>query len=334
VTQPSRIEWTEYTWNPLRGCSRISEGCRNCYAERTATRYSAPGLAFHGFAVRTSDGPRWTGRVELVEGKLLEPLSLKAPARVFVNSMSDLFHEAVPFDVIDRIFAVMAMRPDLTFQVLTKRADRMREYMTDHASHESVLAGMIALAAEKVRVSALERFVKAISGGYKTFPPDNVWLGVSVEDQPSADGRIPQLLDTPAALRWLSVEPLLGPVTLHAPGALGRSVWNVDWIVAGGESGPDARPCDPRWIRTLRDEAAGAEIPFFFKQWGEWLPGTRDRAGLVEFEYPFSAAGHIPAGGFALYEFGDNVVAGKVGKHAAGRLLDSREHSEYPEVRP
>jgi protein gp37 len=337
MTQPTRIEWTDRSWNPLRGCSRISEGCRNCYAERQAARYSQRGGPFEGFAVRTPDGPRWTGRVELVPHKLDEPLALAAPSRIFVNSMSDLFHEAVPFDVIDQIFAVMALCPDHTFQVLTKRAERMRDYMRDRQTNEAILAGMITLTYGRAGRRVCERFSKAIKHGHKPFPPSNVWLGVSVEDQAAADVRIPALLETPAALRWLSVEPLLGSIECSdvtgrrdAVSQLGRrSLSGIHWIVAGGESGPAARPCDPRWIRSLRDQATAAGVPFFFKQWGAWLPGTRGADGLLEFEFAVADMAGIPSDP-PIHEFGDNVVAALVGKHAAGRSLDGRAWSEYP----
>ena len=189
------IEWTDCTWNPVRGCSRVSEGCRNCYAERTAARFSGGDIgddsedrlhgAFEGFAIMKSDGPHWTGKVELIESKLEEPLHWKKPRRVFVNSMSDLFHESLPDDAILEVFRVMQDCPQHIFQVLTKRPENMRRFMAEWEG-ESIWEG----------------------------PVQNVWLGVSVEDQKTADERIPLLLQTPAAVRFVSYEPALGPVCL------------------------------------------------------------------------------------------------------------------------
>jgi protein gp37 len=248
------IEWTDCTWNPVRGCSRVSEGCRNCYAERRAARFSAAPLfgisgrkaPFEGFAEMTPSGPRWTGRVELIASKLDEPLRWRKPRRVFVNSMSDLFHEALDDDDIDRVFAVMKAASRHTFQVLTKRADRMCRY------------------------------------GHLTEVVPNVWLGVSVEDQKTADERIPLLLETPAAVRFVSYEPALGPVdfrclapvddyhtdALDTPDPSCR----LHWVIVGGESGPGARPMHPDWPASLRRQCADAGTAFFFKQRGEWSP--------------------------------------------------------------
>ncbi len=179
------IEWTDTTWSPTRGCSRVSEGCVNCYAERMAARFSGPGRPFHGFA---KDG-KWTGKVELIPSKLDDPLRWRKPRRVFVNSMSDLFHEALPFDAISEVYARMACSPQHTFQVLTKRPRRRLEYS---------------------RGGMLEAFM---GGDHETiWPLPNVWEGVSVEDQATADERIPLLLETPAAVRFVSYEPALGPV--------------------------------------------------------------------------------------------------------------------------
>jgi protein gp37 len=217
---PSTIEWTDVTWNPVRGCSRVSEGCRNCYAERQAARFGAPlvrdatgepsgGGPFEGFV---RDG-KWTGRVELVLAKLLEPLSWRKPRRVFVNSMSDLFHEALPFESIDRVFAVMALAQQHTFQVLTKRPERMREYLNGPMSADRYVA-MLGFVAETKPNADMADFGLRIEAGKLLIP--NVWLGVSVEDQATADARIPVLLDTPAAVRFVSAEPLLGQLKLEA----------------------------------------------------------------------------------------------------------------------
>lgn len=239
----SRIEWLHRpgtkpeVWNPVTGCTKVSEGCRNCYAERQAerfwpTQYPAEGRAFADV---------WTH-----PDRLDAPLRWKSPRTVFVNSMSDLFHEAVPNAFIDRAFAVMALCPQHTFIVLTKRPERMREYSV------------------------------------RLWP--NVWLGVSVEDQRTADQRIPLLLDTPAAVRVVSAEPLLGPVDLNRDtngyewlrgllmtlGGAARHVWlpPLDWLIVGGESGPQARPCDVAWVRSLVRQTKAAGVPVFVKQLG------------------------------------------------------------------
>jgi protein gp37 len=246
----------------VRGCSRVSPGCQHCYAEGIAAGRGRAnkGKPFHGFAVMKSDGPHWTGKVELIEDKLLEPLHWRKPRRVFVNSMSDLFHEELSRKVILSIWDVMRRCPKHTFQILTKRGEGMKE--------------------------AFETFLS-------DDPLPNVWLGVSVEDQQRADERIPLLLQTPAAVRFLSVEPLLGPVDLRrvrpradlgldalsgdrfiidGPGR-SRFIWSddhshVDWVIVGGESGPGARPCDLAWIRSIRDQCQAAGVPAFIKQLG------------------------------------------------------------------
>jgi protein gp37 len=282
----SKIEWTDRTWNPVRGCSRVSEGCRNCYAERIAARFSKPkDSPFHQISVMTRNGPRWTGKVELIESKLTEPLHWKKPQRVFVNSMSDLFHEALPDEAIDRAFAVMALCPHITFQVLTKRPARMLQWFKgdgrprweDHVYNRAYLMSA------KYQVGVPSRW-----------PLPNVWLGVSVEDQAMADERIPLLLQTPAAIRFVSYEPALGPVDFSCipwpmDFPLGTDdisdgfdslrfddrnskarLAHLDWIIAGGESGPGARPPHPDWFRSARDQCQAAGVPFFFKQWGVW----------------------------------------------------------------
>ncbi len=276
MSQTSNIEWTDATWNPVRGCSRVSEGCRNCYAERIAARFTRsideiPGPyvgqtddAFHGFAINTDSGPRWTGKVELIESKLLEPLHWKKPRRVFVNSMSDLFHENLPDESIDRIFAVMALTPHITYQVLTKRARRMREYLSHphRFSFISLVAGMVAynnLPKENWIVRAPQ-----------IWPLPNVWLGVSVENQPTADERIPELLRTPAALRFVSYEPALAEVDfwryLWPDGLISKP--KLDWGIIGGESGPGARPFQLEWAESTVYQFGAAGVPLFVKQLG------------------------------------------------------------------
>ncbi len=248
------IQWTDRVWNPVRGCSRISPGCTSCYAERHAGRFSAPGLPFHGFAERTKDGPRWTRRVELVQSKLHEPLSWKEPRRVFVNSMSDLFHEELSLSAIAAVFAVMYLAHQHTFQVLTKRAARMHEVLTHPDFYRLVLQH-----ADVWRLGRPHLMQVGISDPTK-HPHRNVWLGVSVEDQQRADERIPHLVQTPAAVRFLSCEPLLERVDLSRWLDEDKNgfVCDLDWVIVGGESGPGARPFNVEWARTIVRECRNA----------------------------------------------------------------------------
>ena len=298
------IEWTDRTWNPVRGCSRVSEGCRRCYAERIFAR-NLPAMRSpttkEPFAIMTPSGPRWTGKVELIESKLTEPLHWKKPQRVFVNSMSDLFHEALPDEAIDRVFAVMALCPHITFQILTKRPERMLRWFTPDWDAERETW-------ERVRVKAA--LLKRTMSEEWNWPLSNVWLGVSVEDQATADARIPLLLQTPAAIRFVSYEPALGPVDFAD---LRAFPGYIDWIIAGGESGPGARPPHPAWFRSARDQCQSAGVAFFFKQWGEHHPITRTD-GIHE--SPFGPVG--------------SQHMSRVGKKKAGALLDGREWKQFP----
>ncbi len=291
VSQDSPIQWTDKTWNPIRGCSRVSEGCRYCYAESIAARFSGPGMAYEGLARRRSNGePQWTGEVRVIDSAMDAPLHWRKPARIFVNSMSDLFHENVTDATIDRVFGVMAKAQRHTFQVLTKRPARMRNYCN---------ARLLGL------------------------PLPNVWLGVSVEHQAAADERIPLLIETPAAVRFLSCEPLLGPLDLsryllaqYREGL--HACRGVHWVIVGGESGRHARSCDTRWVSAIVDQCRAADVAPFVKQlgamaadcdlsmsigerlplrdshggdWSEWPEGLRVR------EFPTVAAPVVSAGG-------------------------------------
>ena len=248
------IEWTDATWNPVTGCTKVSQGCKHCYAERDWSRL-AHLPAYQGRAFTD---------VECHPKRLHQPLRWAKSRRIFVNSMSDLFHEEVPDEFIDKVFAVMALCPQHAFQVLTKRSARMLDYLHDlHPGHSRVIR--IRQATSKFLVMAIDK-VSPIH-----FPLPNVWIGVSVEDQASADERIPLLLQTPAAVRWVSAEPLLGNVDLRLmqrsygfPKHItkdGRAVGmpqGLHWVVVGGESGPKARPMHPDWARSLRDQCAAA----------------------------------------------------------------------------
>lgn len=381
----SKIEWTDATWNPLRGCSRVSEGCRHCYAETVAARFSKSGMAYEGLIHPSTGG--WNGQVRLVPELLRQPWDWVKPRRIFVNSMSDLFHEQVPFEFIAAVFWIMSVTTRHTYQVLTKRPARMvaffewlKAYDPDdiHEVWDEAFGDWrdqaISDAAETVpELKALDwRPATNRRGGYDNcgpaFPYENVWLGVSVEDQKTADERIPLLLQCPAAVRWLSCEPLLGSINLLAlprPFEFHQSPYGWDqwlaqrlhWVVAGGESGPGARPMHPDWARSLRDQCASNGVPFFFKQWGEWGQYVNEdhfthcgpeRQPHAWVDRISAAHGHCwlvdDDGGWSNYtgeppmradgQILDRVaIMGKHGKREAGRLLDGLEHSAFPERR-
>lgn len=257
MSKGSTISWTNDTWNPVRGCSKVSVGCKNCYAETFAERWRGiPGHAFEqGFDLR------------LVPEKLDEPLHWKKPRRIFVNSMSDLFHEKVPFEYIDRVWHTMAEAHQHIYQILTKRPERMLEFF-EWTKTELKRAG-------------LDEWWK----GYTVMP--HVHLGVSVENQDAADKRIPILLQVPAAVRFLSCEPLLGPVDLRDGlwvGPEGGAEYSytprnmISWVIVGGESGHGCRPMDLDWARSIRDQCRETGTAFFMKQTG----GARDKGESLE----------------------------------------------------
>jgi protein gp37 len=280
MSDKSSIEWTDATWNPITGCTKVSPGCDHCYAERIVERFKGKG-AF-ATVVRSED-------------KLYAPLKWRTPRRVFVNSMSDLFHDDVPLSFIHRVWSVMARAPQHTFQILTKRHGRMRSI---------------------VGADSLRPTVEAIVNDDLTWPLPNVWLGVSVEDQKWADIRIPALLDTPAAVRWISAEPLLGPIDLSRTDKDALVDGGLDWVVVGGESGPGARPMLREWATSLRQQCEAANVPFLFKQWGAWAPSPNG--------YPVSVVdteGH---------EWQARMFRGP--KAATGRTLDGQTWDQYPEA--
>lgn len=282
------------TWNPVVGCSKISEGCRNCYAERMANRLAAMGT--EGYDSEAVLGGQWTGQTVLVKSALQKPLHWKKPRAIFVNSMGDLFHENIDPMHVARVFAVIEQCPQHLFIILTKRAERMARMMRP------------------------ENWLRP-----ESIPFKNVWLGVTAENQSAADDRIPHLLRTPAAVRFVSCEPLLGEIEAHIPqgcrscnhpgnvslrdtctrcGGSGREP-SVDWMIVGGESGPGARPMNPEWARSLRDQAQEAGVPFFFKQWGDNI---------------------VPS----AYESFPLQNASIQGKHG-GDFIDGRQWHEWPE---
>lgn len=426
----TKIEWTDKVWNVVTGCTKVSPGCDNCYAETFAERFR--GTAGHHF----EQGFDLTLRPE----RLALPLSWKKPRRVFVNSMSDLFHKDIPDEYIARVFAIMALTPQHTYQILTKRHGRMRSLITGlctcgnghpPAEHfRSAMAWAVSLA-NPDRIPGLPEDAEHRVYHETSWPLPNVWLGVSVENQKWAKARIPALSATPAAVRFLSCEPLLGPVDLsmwmppispvpaeqapatwadwswpdwvparvreevegfwgagqsrsprhwirdmHQQGApafgarvwmddgfgahprkvMGRYVhcWNnigrlvldddpnreyaytsfgtrdrarargMDWVIAGGESGRSARPMAPQWAEALRDQCTAADVPFFFKQWGEYAPTGYLVIGGT-------SKGTLLAGD-PVDDLGHRVEVARVGKRAAGRDLDGRTWDEMPQA--
>lgn len=377
------IEWTDLSFNPIRArrldggqrvpghfCQKISPGCANCYASGFQLRFHMP--TFGG----VNKTPAEQGvEVFLDQDVLRSLLTRRKPAKVFWCDMSDLFGDWVPFDWIDRCFAVMALTPHLTHQVLTKRPERMAEYLL--GKRERVWASMGGIPERREMVNTRlhvqiscngmlhwgpngSRIDRAYSVGSHVgqsesgWPLPNVWLGCSVENQEQADKRIPHLLKCPAAVRFLSCEPLLGPVDLYKAipipiepedvDNLGPAGWSicpktlggaqVDWTIVGGESGPGARPMHPDWVRSIRDQCVAARVPFFFKQWGEHgyeYDRDRDDPDMRRCEKWGKTPGQWInlAGGKGFH--GERVhYAHRVGKKSAGRLLDGREWNEMP----
>lgn len=287
MTGNTKIEWATKVWNPTVGCTPVSDGCAHCYAKRMYERFyqSKP-----------------FSQVQLHPERLEDPLKWRKPQRVFVDSMSDLFHDEVSGDFIEDVIETISNCPRHTFMILTKRPKRMN--------------------------FLFQEVMKFLAEN----PLPNLWLGVSVEDQKSADERIPVLLKTPVAVRFVSVEPMLGPVDLvpylklppfHVNYKLsGMNKWSgLNWVICGGESGPGARPMHPDWVRSLRDQCVNAGVPFFFKHWGEWRENDypETQKWKAETYYCQNAVSKINEEDFF-----------RIGKNRAGRLLDGREWNQFP----
>lgn len=323
----TKIDWCDEVWNPVTGCSQISEGCKNCYAEKMANRLQKMGLYKYrkGFRVECHDDEfdkRFPGK-----GK-----------RIFVNSMSDLFHPEVPFDFVDSVFTEISKHNNRhVFIILTKRPERMKEYLTsDRSNHKFA--------------------------GYMGWPLKNLWLGVSVENQKAADERIPLLLQTPAALRFVSVEPMLEQIYITKMGlcrcdcsgefftSAGKNrytapCWRcentieykgIDWVICGGESGANPRPLHPDWVRSLRDQCVSAGVPFFFKQWGSWEPFyDRDIDDPDWRNIPREITGRIcriNADGKQGFH-GERLVYFRKSKIEHLPLLDGERWNQFPEIK-
>lgn len=308
--QKTNIEWADYVWNPVTGCTKVSQGCKNCYAETFHHRFEKTRGKFTDVVCH--------------EDRLDHPLKVKKGGIVFVNSMSDLFHEDVPFEFIQQVYCSMIEANQHTYLVLTKRVSRALEFFS------------------WIRTKSAPRKI----WDKIQFPLSNLWIGVSVEDQATADERIPLLLQIPAAVRFLSCEPLLGRLSLLQSKRIyisekyksdpdfkakadrceltvlkgnDREYIGPDWVICGGESGHKARPMHPDWARSLRDQCAAAGVPFFFKQWGEFLPEGQP----VENDFELFARN--------IRMSADKMnVFHRVGKSKSGHLLDGVEHREFP----
>lgn len=382
MSETTAIEWTDSTWTPIRArgddgrigwhCAHVSEGCRNCYAERINMRLGTGCEYKPAHLVHTTQQGDQRGDVEvfLDEQMLQTPLRWRKPRTVFVCSMTDLFADFVRDEWIDRIFAVMALCPRHTFQVLTKRTKRMRDYMARPGVEVRIGLEALGLCCDAYEASNGKSTIgqgvvlKATDinpGALDVWPLPNVWLGVSAEDQQTADERIPDLLATPAAVHFVSLEPLLGPIDMTS---IARDDgWMIDalrgvyschhdegfdhgaaleehgdgpriaWVIAGGESGPGARPMHPEWVRSLRDQCKAADVAFCFKQWGAWTPGENvlSQRGRIETATWFDQQWLRNTENLANegHRDGEPDVY-RVGKKAAGRLLDGRTHDEFP----
>lgn len=331
MSDGSEIEWTDATWNPVRGCVKVSPGCLHCYAETFAERWrGVPGHAYEqGFDLR------------LVPEKLDEPLRWREPRRVFVNSMSDLFQKGVPATFVAAVFGAMALAPRHTFQVLTKRPARAAAWFrwlaleeersfarprdvcsVEAHGHESVRA---ALPREPKGRHVCEETDDETLVASPAWPLPNVHIGASVENRRDGLPRIRHLRAVPAALRFLSIEPLLEDL-----GEL--DLTGIGWVIVGGESGPGARPMHPAWVRSIRDQCAAAGVPFFFKQWGQWVETAPAAGGDLGGDIRRGAVRIVtrdrePDGHFRA---GDVLMRRTLSKKGAGRLLDGVEHNAFP----
>lgn len=326
----TKIEWSERVWNPVTGCTKVSQGCKNCYAETFANRKMGEWgkigdfMKFLPGSKETYITRRQREFTDVIchPDRLEQPLHWRKPAKVFVNSMSDLFHESVPFEFIDKVFYVMMKSDKHTFQILTKRPERALLYLGQKQKQKEL----------------------GHKGLIEEFPLKNVWLGVSVEDQKTADERIPLLLQIPAAVRFLSCEPLLGEIDLdrvnmskpeikwYAECNVLNGEGSIDWVICGGESGHGARPMHPDWARKLRDDCISAGVPFFFKQWGEWgivkssLIAKANRGRMIRMNYD----GTFKPCHEAIYDSNGVISMARRGKKYTGRLLDGVEWNGYP----
>lgn len=302
----TKIEWATRVWNPVTGCTKVSPGCANCYAERFAKRLQANpkvnGKYVDGFAVTCH------------HDELTKPMLWKKPERVFVCSMGDLFHDDVPFDFISAVFSVMSDHDEHNYIVLTKRPERMFEFY-------------------KWKRELL---------GHSWSAKENVWIGVSAENQEQADKRIPVLLRIPSKIHLVSCEPLLSEISLNeyyfktekgfypfpAVPENDRTKWIdlLNWVIAGGETGHKARPMHPDWVRSIRDQCKAANVPFFFKGWGEWIDNQNSNSCDISLGKFLDSPKHTFGSGYT------STDVNRLGKKCTGRMLDGVEYSEFPKA--
>lgn len=322
----SNIEWCDHTFNPWEGCTKVSPGCLHCYAEARNARWNggqAPNWGKGAPRRRTSDA-NWAQMVKLNrEAGKLPPADAADERewhrpRVFCASLADWLDEEVPSEWLSDLLNLIRATPNLDWLLLTKRPEKFQSRLFTVA----LLGDIGGLIAEQWLVGR---------------PPANVWVGTTVEDQTRADERIPELLKIPARIRFLSCEPLLGPLNIHAGEKRPAGYRGYfEWVICGGESGPNARPMHPEWARSLRDQCSAAGVPFLFKQWGEWIPVNQSTPGKrygPSDEYPNAKSTVIQMDGRQEFAFPQGAMTClKVGKKAAGRLLDAVEHNGFPEV--
>lgn len=317
----TKIEWTDATWNPITGCSVVSPGCTHCYAMREAGGGRVKNHSSRiGLTKQVNGKHVWTGEVRFNEQWLGQPLRWTKPRQIFVCAHGDLFAEGVPDEWIDQVFSIMALAPQHTFQVLTKRPERMRAYLLDRAGKLArfMIDRYLIGGPDVAPLGSLRNVAWPVASigdidmpddlTMRNWPLPNVWLGVSVEDQKRTDERREPMacLAAEGWMTWVSYEPALGQVDW--------SGWAfLKWLVSGGESGPNARPSHPEWHRAARDYCAASGVPFLFKQWGEYTTAKGYPSG--------TPIGHV---------FDDGFLMIKPGKRLAGRLLDGIEHNGYP----
>lgn len=314
------IEWTDATWNPVTGCSVVSPGCTNCYAMKLAGTRLKHHPSRVGLTAESRAGPVWNGQVRFNREWIHQPIDWKRPRRIFVCAHGDLFAENVPEEWILDVFSVMAIADHHTFQVLTKRPDRACEFLSKPGRLEDIYANWYTYTGKPAEVWS--------------WPLHNVWLGASAEDQARYDQRRRWLDETPAAVKFWSIEPMLGAIDMQI------QFVKPDWVIVGGESGRDARPMHPDWARSIRDQCAAAGVPFFFKQWGEHVGGEGDDSGdAVWFEAASEKCDSRWLKNSDDFDWFDPSLAPfgpmhlRLGKKRAGRLLDGVEHNGMPAIR-
>ncbi|WP_395739315.1 phage Gp37/Gp68 family protein [Prosthecobacter sp.] len=345
MAENSKIEWTDHTFNPWRGCTKVSPGCAHCYAETLSKRNPkvlgewGPGrprvLASEEMWRTPLKWNREAGvrmnNAAVIRGNGISSNRLDEPERrprVFCASLADWLDEEVPVKWLARLLGLIYETPNLDWLLLTKRPQNWEE------RHELATSYLMQTS------SAADSWAVDWMNGYA---PENVWMGTTVEDQVRADERVPELLKIPARVRFLSCEPLLGPVDFVKAGAFWSDLngvvkpeyqqtrTHINWVICGGESGPKARPMHPDWARGLRDQCAAAGVPFLFKQWGEWVyPQYADPSASFD-DFPKAARGQVWTSTGPDSRKGYDLL--RLGKKAAGRLLDGREWSEFPKVR-